>query len=192
MEQIATTPAVPAALMENPAAEIQDFERVIQVYRPRIFRFALVSLRDHDAAQTLTQDCFWRAYKGRHHFRGDASVGTWLMQIAVNLVRDVARNRRFQFWKRANQSATDVTMADWLPDKGMSPEAAAVVREQIQLVWQATASLSERQRTVFLLRFVEDMDLLEIAAATGLKEGAVKVHLFRALKVVREKVGRRL
>jgi len=49
--------------------------------------------------------------------------------------------------------------------------------------------LSERQRTVFLLRFVEDMDLLEIAAATGMKEGTVKTHLFRALQAVRERMG---
>jgi RNA polymerase sigma factor (sigma-70 family) len=45
--------------------------------------------------------------------------------------------------------------------------------------------LSGKQRTVFLLRFVEDMDLLEIAAVTGMREGTVKTHLFRALKSVR-------
>ena len=45
--------------------------------------------------------------------------------------------------------------------------------------------MSERQRTVFLLRFVEDMDLLEIAAVTGMKEGTVKTHLFRAVQSVR-------
>ena len=52
-------------------------------------------------------------------------------------------------------------------------------------IWKAAASLSERQRTVFLLRFVEDMDLLEIAAVTGMKEGTVKTHLFRAVQAVR-------
>ena len=49
----------------------------------------------------------------------------------------------------------------------------------------AAAQLPERQRTVFLLRFVEDMELLEISAVTGMKEGTVKTHLFRALKTVR-------
>ncbi len=48
--------------------------------------------------------------------------------------------------------------------------------------------LPERQRTVFLLRFVEDMDILQIAAATGMKEGTVKVHVFRALQAVRSKL----
>jgi RNA polymerase sigma-70 factor (ECF subfamily) len=61
----------------------------------------------------------------------------------------------------------------------------AAAKEQVRAVWSAAQSLSERQRTVFLLRFVEDMELLEIAAVTGMKEGTVKAHLFRALNAVR-------
>jgi len=112
------------------------------------------------------------------------------MRIAVNLIRDYARNRRLQFWKRARQSGMDLNTAGrWVPDGGASPEVTALAKEQVRAVWAAAECLSERQRTVFLLRFVEDMDLLEIAAATGLKEGTVKVHLFRALQAVRERVG---
>ena len=70
------------------------------------------------------------------------------------------------------------------------PRAGQSAKEQLAAVWNAAGGLSERQRTVFLLRFVEDMDLLEIAAATGMKEGTVKVHLFRALQAVRERMGR--
>jgi RNA polymerase sigma-70 factor (ECF subfamily) len=171
--------------------ELDDFESVVRLHWLRIFRFALASLRDRNAAETLAQDCFFKAYKARDRFRGEASVSTWLMQIAVNLVRDHLRDRRLQFWKRARQTAVDVTAAaGWIADTGASPETAALIKEQVQAVWDATGSLSERQRTVFLLRFVEDMDVLEIAAATGLKEGTVKIHLFRALQAVRERIGK--
>jgi RNA polymerase sigma-70 factor (ECF subfamily) len=170
--------------------ELDDFEAVVRLYWLKVFRFALASLRDRHAAESLAQDCFFKAYKARHSFRGDASVATWLMQIAVNLVRDHARDRRLQFWKRAQLTAVDFdTAGRWIPDGGVSPEVSALAKEQVQAVWAATESLPERQRTVFLLRFVEDMDLLEIAAATGLKEGTVKAHLFRALQAVRERVG---
>ncbi len=169
--------------------ELDDFEGVVRLYWPRIFRFALASLRDQHAAETLAQDCFWKAYRARGGFRGEASVLTWLMQIAVNLIRDYGRDQRLQFWKRARLTSVDLATAGrWLPDGAASPESSAAAREQLQAVWAATRSLSERQRTVFLLRFVEDMDLLEIAAVTGLKEGTVKVHLFRALEAVRERV----
>jgi RNA polymerase sigma-70 factor (ECF subfamily) len=61
--------------------------------------------------------------------------------------------------------------------------------ERVRAIWEVGRTLPEQQRTAFLLRFVEDMDLLEIAAAMGLKEGTVKVHLFRAVQAVRERLG---
>jgi RNA polymerase sigma-70 factor (ECF subfamily) len=78
----------------------------------------------------------------------------------------------------------------WLKDRAVSPEAMASLREEVQAVWESAARLRGKQKTVFLLRFVEEMDILEIAAATGMKEGTVKVHLFRALAAVRERLRR--
>ena len=180
-----------AASMDKDATEIQDFDTVVRVYRPRIFRFALASLRDRDAAESLTQDCFVKAYRARGRFRGDSSIQTWLMQIAVNLVRDVGRNRRFQFWKRAQTSAVDVGAAsNWIPDQDISPEERVAAKEQVDKIWGVLTSLSERQRTVFLLHFMEEMDSVEIAAATGIARGAVKVHLFRAVNAIRKSLGR--
>jgi RNA polymerase sigma-70 factor, ECF subfamily len=168
------------------AAEIEDFDAVVRLYWPRVFRFALASLRDREAAESVAQDCFWKAWRGRERFRGDASLQTWLMQIAVNLVRDRARSRKLQFWK----SAVEVdAVSQWMPDASASPEARAETKERVAAVWRASARLPEKQRTVFLLRFVEDMELLEIAAVTGLKEGTVKIHLYRALEAVRKRLG---
>lgn len=177
------------AIMEHPAAETGDFDDVVQLYWARVFRFAVASLRDRDAAEALTQDCFLHAYKAWKRFRGDSSIQTWLLRIAVNLVRDASRNRRLQFWKRLRAEDSEAA-GGFVRDRRLSPEAETLLREQIASVWKATASLPERQKTVFLLRFAEDMALLEIAAATGLSENAVKVHLYRALRTVRAQLGR--
>jgi len=187
MEQ--TAPSQMIMGLEEKFAEIAgDFEALVALYRPRIFRYALASLRDRDAAETVTQDCFLNAYRSRDRFRGECSVQTWLMQIAVNLVRDYARNRRFQFWKKArHEPMEDVRFQ--AADQKPSAETRVLLGEQVQAVWNAAAVLPEKQRTVFLLRFVEDMDLLEIAAVTGMKEGTVKTHLFRSLRTVRERIG---
>ncbi len=171
---------------EDRARELADFDAVVVLYWPRVFRFALASLRDRDAAQTVAQDCFLKAYRARDRFRGEASLLTWLLQITVNLVRDHVRGRRLQFWR----SALPDTALSWIPDGEIDPERRILIKEQVEALWSATALLPERQRTVFLLRYVEELELLEIAAVTGLKEGAVKVHLYRALRRVREQVGR--
>jgi RNA polymerase sigma-70 factor (ECF subfamily) len=190
MEPIASPPTM-AAAMELPYEGIQDFEEVVRLYWPRVFRFALASLRDGDAAQTLAQDCFLRAYRGRAWFRGESSVATWLMRIEVNLVRDAARKRGLRFWRQARASSVDVGDAgNWLPDRGVSPEARASLQEEVRAVWKSADRLPAKQKTVFLLRFVEEMSILEIAAATGMKEATVKTHLFRALAAVRERLGK--
>jgi len=190
MEPTLTSELIPASL-EDPVAEIQDFDRVVQFYWPRILRFILVSVRDRDVAETLTQDCFWNAYRARKSFRGDSTLHTWLMRIAINSVRKFLRNRRLQFWRSVQHSAIQPTaIGEWLPDRRMSPETSALVNEQVRAVWKATERLSGRQRTVFLLRFMEDMNILEIAEATGLTETTVNVHLFRAVRAVRKSLGK--
>jgi len=183
-----TTSGFIAVNMENPALELDDFDRLVEQYRARVLRFLFASVRDLDLAETLTQDCFWNAYKSRKAFRGDCSVNTWLMRIAVNLVRNHVGTRRFQFWKKAPRVDSG-EIHDW-PDRSISPEERAAVNEQVQAVWDATKILSAKQRTVFLLRFLEDLDIREIAQSTGLTESAVNVHLFRAVHHIRKRLGR--
>jgi RNA polymerase sigma-70 factor (ECF subfamily) len=188
METVLLRELVPA-MAQSATRQLADFDGVVQLYQTGIFRFILGSLRDRDAAETLTQECFLKAYRARDQFRGEASVKTWLMRIAVNLVRDHLSNARLRFWRRTQRSSVDVTVAQgWLADRQSSPEAIVNAKQQVAAVWNAVATLPDGQRTVFLLRFVEEMELLEIAAATGLREGTVKIHLFRALRSVRTRM----
>jgi RNA polymerase sigma-70 factor (ECF subfamily) len=166
-------------------AELEDINTLCATYRSRIYRYALLSLRDADLAESVTQDCLLRAYRARDEFRGDCSVATWLTRIATNLIRDATRSRKFQFWRTA--PAVDVgALADRLRSPGISPENSLVVREELVKVWDAVEKLPGKQRNVFLLRFVEEMELPEIAAAMGLHVGTVKSHLHRALAAVRK------
>jgi RNA polymerase sigma-70 factor (ECF subfamily) len=168
----------------------QEFVRVVEAHRPQIFRFLLSSTRDVDLAETLTQECFLKAHRNWAGFRGESTAMTWLMRIAINLQKDHWRNRRMQFWRHTRTNSVDLDEAsDWLPSGERSVEQQLLAKEQVKRVWKAVEDLSERQRTIFLLRYVEEQDLGEIAQATGLSEGTVKAHLSRALHKVRAEVG---
>jgi RNA polymerase sigma-70 factor (ECF subfamily) len=179
-----TATALIAMSVEKSASEIDDVEQLVARHRPRVLRFIFASVRDMDVAETLTQDCFWKAHRGRETFRGDCSVQTWLMRIAVNLVRDHARSRRFRFWQKV-RPAEDSDRYNWA-DPALSPEDRLAVSEQVEAVWRATATLSDKQRSVFLLRFVEDMEIGEIAQSTGMTPNAVNVNLFPAVRAIRK------
>jgi len=165
---------------------LDDIDGLVATYEQRIFRFHLASVRDRDVAQSLTQDTFLRAWNARASFRGDCAISTWLMRIALNLVRDHTRTDRFRFWKRVSETAVDVSdIASRIPQRASSVEARLIASEQIELVWQSVAELSDRQRSVFLLRFLEELELSEIASITGLPVSTVKTHLYRALAIIR-------
>ena len=102
MEQTAPT-EMTAVIRDEALLELADFDEVVRLYRPRIFRFLISSLGDRDTAESLTQDCFLKAWNARNQFRGESSLSTWLTRIAVNLMRDHLRSRRLRFWQKSEK-----------------------------------------------------------------------------------------
>jgi len=175
------------SLAEGLAAE--EFDYLVREHQRRIYRVLFSLLRDEDLAETLTQECFLRAFEKRATFRSEASVETWLIRIAVNLARDYARNRRLAFWRNlvhAGSKDEVETAGHEASDPGPSPERTVLAREQLAAVHSLLAKLPPQQRSVFALRFFEEMSLEEIAQAMQLEVGTVKAHLFRAVQAVRK------
>jgi len=167
-----------------------DFELIVREHQRRIYRVLLGLVRDPHLADNLTQDCFLRAYQKRGSFRGESSVSTWLISIAINLARDYGRSRRARFWRRLFSVPAEETEAalETAADLSASAERQLVAHQELERVWEIVDELPERQREVFLLRFVEEMPLEEIARALGRELGTVKAHLFRALSTVRKRM----
>ena len=174
---------------ERTASELDDMETLVRTYRPRLLRFVAFSVGDADLAESITQDCFLKAYNARDRFRGDCSISTWLTSIAVNLIRDQQRLQKFRFWRQARATAIDITdAANFLPSHESSPESRLLVKEKAAQVYASLQNLSPNQRTVFLMRFAEELELSEIATITNIPVNTVKTHLHRALKSVRTQV----
>jgi RNA polymerase sigma-70 factor (ECF subfamily) len=184
-----STPAEDVATISR-----ETFGRIVLEHQRRIHRILLALLHDPEAADTLTQECFLRAFERRASFRGEATVWTWLVRIAINLARDHARSRRATFWRhlmRNGRSGNSTTVAARVPDAGPSAERVVIARARLAAVQAAVDQLSRRQRTCFVLRFVEGMTLEEIAQTMDLAVGTVKAHLARGVGVVRRLVAER-
>ncbi len=170
--------------------DLDNFDAMVQLNHQKLFRFLLSSLGDRDLAETLTQECLLKAYKARATFQGKAQISTWLTAIAVNLVRDHFRSRRWTFWKRIKSDSIELAdISEWLPDRTSSAEAILVARAQVRAVSHAVSTLPSSQRTVFLLRYVEEFNLNEIGQSTGMSVSKVKSQLHRALTAVRQQLG---
>jgi len=185
MDTALTTPIASSAKAFTGA----DFDEIVRRHQRRVYRFLFMLLRDAHEADNLTQECFLRAYQSLATFRGESSLETWLLRIAANLVRDHACNRKRSFWKRLLGMGDDEhSAAARVASPHPSPEQQLLAREDVQAIWRAVDELSEQQRAVFLLRFVEGLELSEIAETLSLRVGSVKSHLFRALQSVRARL----
>ena len=173
--------------------ELDDIDELVRLHRARIRRFVTCSTGDPDLAETITQDTLLRAFKGRESFRGDCSLSTWLTGIAINVTRDHLRSGRYKFWKQVKTTAVDVhEMASFLPSEAVSPERQILARERVKELYVVLETLSYNQRTIFLMKFSEEMSVDEISEVLGMAVNTVRTHLHRALKAVRNKLGTKI
>jgi RNA polymerase sigma-70 factor (ECF subfamily) len=195
MEGLMGEMVVPESRATAGERSLADFDGVVRTHQKRIFRLLLTLLRDEDAAETLTQECFIKAYQARDRFRGDASVSTWLTKIAVNLARDHRRSGKMNFWRtlisRDSTPEGEEEMPSALDPMDTAPgaERSLLAKEDAQRALEALNALPEKQRMVATLRFLEDMDVAEIAESLSMKVGTVKAHLFRAVHTIRRELG---
>lgn len=174
-----------ATATDNPAL-VRDFNTWMLAEQRRVFLLCQRLLQDREEADSAAQDVFLKAYKALQ--REGAPIeepAKWLTRIAVNTCLDRLRSRRWQFWKKRPEAATeDLILA--MAASGAPTAEDRVFAADIQRRLQASlAGLSDRQRTVFLLRHYEDRSLEEIGDLLGLDVGTVKAHMARAVARLR-------
>jgi len=147
-------------------------------------------LRDSGEADCAAQESFLKAYQNLNDFREGSTFETWLTRICINWCKDRLKRRRLVFYfHQASPSSEEETGPHELtahPDP--SPERRAMSREIRDRLSTAMESLSPRQRTIFVLKHLEELSIPEIAGITGLDSGTIKSHLFRASRKIRERL----
>jgi len=180
--------AAPAGAKTEAESPFADFDEFIRLYQQRVYRLVLAQTGEPDLAEEITQECFIRAFQKQKGFRGDCQVFTWLARIAINLVRDHFRNRRFAMWRkliRFDASEPQQSQAEQVPDPASTPEEHLLRRERLERVSRRIQRLTTPQRDALLLSALEGMSIEEISRATNRRPGTVKSHLHRAMMNLR-------
>lgn len=152
--------------------DLDSFAELYNRYLCRIYRFVRSQTPDDPTAEDLTAHTFFRALSSGGGFRGDGTYSSWLFRIAHNTLVT---------W-RSKQSSAPIAVEE-VPehmDPGPSPASVALEREEKQLVWTLVSSLPPTQGEVLALRYLEDLEIGEIATITGKTRGAIRILLHRA------------
>ncbi len=171
------------------AGDVDAFEYFVKTYQKRITRFVFTLLRDASDADCVTQDVFVKAFRALPEFKGESAFETWLTRIAINTVRDRIRRRRpvisFSDLRDLDDDDGPEIPASLDPADGTSPERDLLSGDIRRRIAVALVTLSPRQRSIFVMKHYEEKSIAEIGDATGLDEGTIKSHLFRAARKLR-------
>lgn len=153
------------------AGDIQAFEGLYRTHYRRLFFFIRRCLsytpgRVESEVDDLTQETMLRAYKNLHRFESRAKFGTWLFSIALNLIRSRFRGKPLP---SSLETLTESGSQDsgFIASSGPSPEEKTEQSLMSGLLKEAIATLTERERAVFMLREMEDLSFQEIADLNG-------------------------
>lgn len=147
------------------------FGRLVEEYQEPLRRF-IFNLCGGDAALTddIAQETFLKAYTSIRSFKGISRFKTWLYTIAY---REFIDSRRSAATDCTGDLSLAATLADSSPDPGQATEAAHDVSVALD-------ALSDTERTLVLLYYMEDLPIKKISDITGVPQGTVKVYLSRA------------
>jgi RNA polymerase sigma-70 factor (ECF subfamily) len=156
-------------------------EALVDAHHGRLLRLCRLLLRDPEEAKDVVQDVFMRAYEVQAQSRPPSDWAAWLTRVAINACHDRHRGGWWTRFRRSSARIEEVPLAAG----DSSPADRALSAETSRHIWLVFRTLPDRQRQVFVLRFIEDLSTAEVAAALAIRPGSVKRHLFRAIRRLR-------
>jgi RNA polymerase sigma-70 factor, ECF subfamily len=170
------------------AGDDQAFRRLVERHSRGVFQLAFRLTGSEPDAEDVVQDAFLKAYRELKRFEARSSFGTWLHRITVNCAYDLLRQR-----PRHMAESLDAAAGEDAQGGGIEPEADGTSRPdrlafgaEVQgRVRAALDLLTPTERTAFVLRHLEGRSLEEIGETLGLRTGATKHSIFRAVQKMR-------
>jgi RNA polymerase sigma-70 factor, ECF subfamily len=172
-------------MLQVKAGDAVAFTELVLRYQNRLLTVLEHLVNNREQAEDLAQDTFLRVFRARERYQPEAKFSTWLFTIANNVASNALRNRS----RRREVGVPEGSGADSAPlaldqlakaASGSMPTRSLDRSEQAEMVRQAVASLSDRQRMALLLAKFEGMSYQDIATAMNLSVQAIKSLLSRA------------
>jgi RNA polymerase sigma-70 factor (ECF subfamily) len=149
----------------------EALERLLDLYEKKVFRMAVMMLKDAGRAEEVTQDIFLKLWQVLPAYDGRAAPSTWLYTIARNTCLSAARAESYRKTTTLDQSS--------------EPTASSTAPLSIELA-QYLSRLPEAQREVITLFYLEERSVEDVARMLDFPEGTVKSHLHRARRALGE------
>lgn len=159
------------------------FNLLFEKYKRKIYLTAYRLLGNHEDANDITQETLIKVYKELKNFRNESLLYTWIYRITINLSLNLLKKKKLR-------SFFDFEEVDeWLfKDDRQSPELSFRENELSNKIQEALKKLPEKQRTVFTLRYYDELSYEEISEILGTSVGALKANYFHAINKLQKEL----
>ena len=166
------------------------FQELVERHKKKIYYLAYDITGNHHDAEDVTQEVFIKVFRAIKTFRRDAKMSSWLYQITVNTSIDFLRKASSKS-KRMMDKLANINIQDKLPGSGIyteNPEQSAEASIIQSHISHALHKISPKERSVFVMRHYNDLNIKEIAEILDVSIGTVKALLFRAIRKLRKEL----
>lgn len=179
------------------SGDFKAFTKLIDTNKDKIYALALKMTANKQDAEDIVQDTFIKAIDNIDKFREESSFGTWLYTIALNQSRALLGKQRDKDLKPVefylplssesdfNHQADSFKLFDW-----KDPHSELESNELKKIINNAVAELPHQYREVFLLRYIEELSIKEIAKITKESTASIKSRVLRAKLAVRDRLSK--
>lgn len=155
------------------------FRYIVSQYQQMIFTLAFRLLCDEEDAKDATQETFIKIWQNISNYKKQYKFTTWIYKIAVNVCYDKLR---------LEQKITKVELRDCDLYSNSNPEEHLYEKELKAIIKEITSGLPPKQKLVFTLCEIEELDTGEISVITGLTPRKIKSNLYLAKQYVKLKI----
>jgi len=169
-----------------------SFQALYREYRHRLLGFFSKRGFDAETCRDLSQETFFRVYRGRKSFRGDVPLASWIFQIAANLAHNEWRRRQAEKRKGIEKSLDDenesqpIELYTWggasLTAGQAQPLVRTLAREKVEALGHALDQLPPRMKQTWQMWVHHEYSIKEIATVMNVSESTVKVQLHEGRK----------
>jgi RNA polymerase sigma-70 factor, ECF subfamily len=175
----------PTLVRQAKTGNSEAFGTLYDAYLERIYRFIYFRVEDQQTAEDITSQVFLKAWENLGRFQiGGTPFLAWLYTIAHNAVIDHYRTRK------VTAALEDVRLSD--PGHAEAVENGIDSAVEMHSIKNALQTLTDDQRQVLLLKFIDEMSNEEIAQHLGKREGAIRALQMRGLKALAKRLAEKI
>jgi len=171
--------------------DTNSFRELVENYQRLVFHIVFRTIQNQTDCEEIAQDVFIKVYQNLSNFKFESKFSTWIGKITYNTCINYLQKKKVPLYEdiqESNNYNSEKQLLESVGDNSNQPDLIIEEKLRDEILYKEIANLPAQQRTIITLYHLDQMSYNEIGEIMNLPEGTVKSYLFRARKMLKEKL----